>query len=61
MDKDRSLGNKVCNKVIDFIYDNINYFFIGKFNDFIYVEFIINFIIKLMIRFINKINLVINN
>lgn len=61
MDKDRSLGNKVCNKVIDFIYDNINYFFIGKFNDFIYVEFIINFIIKLMIRFINKINLAINN
>lgn len=42
MDKDRSLGNKVCNKVIDFIYDNINDFLIGKFNDFIYVEFIIN-------------------
>ncbi len=61
MDKDQSLGNKV----IDFIYDNINSnnydFLIGKFNDFIYVEFIINFIIKLMIRFINKINLVINN
>lgn len=45
MDKDRSLGNKVCNKVIDFIYDNINDFLIGKFNDFIYVEFIINNII----------------
>ena len=42
MDKDRSLGNKVCNKIIDFIYDNINDFLIGKFNDFIYVEFIIN-------------------
>lgn len=42
MDKDRSLGNKVCNKVIYFIYDNINDFLIGKFNDFIYVEFIIN-------------------
>ena len=39
MDKDRSLGNKVCNKVIDFIYDNINDFLIGKFNDFIYDRF----------------------
>lgn len=36
MDKDRSLGNKVCNKVIDFIYDNINDFLIDKFNYFIY-------------------------
>ena len=36
MDKDRSLGNKVCNKVIDFIYDNSNDFLISKFNDFIY-------------------------
>lgn len=45
MDKDRSLGNKVYNKVIDFVYDNINDFLIGKFNDFIYVEFIINNII----------------
>ena len=42
MDKDRSLDNKVCDKVIDFIYDNIDDFLIGKFNDFIYVEFIIN-------------------
>ena len=40
MDKDRSLGNKVCNKVIDFIYININDFFIGKFNDFIYIDII---------------------
>lgn len=45
MDKDRSLGNKVCDKVIDFIYDNNNDFFIDKFNDFIYVIFIINNII----------------
>lgn len=45
MDKDRSLGNKVCNKVIDFIYDNNNNFLISKFNDFVYVEFIINNII----------------
>ena len=36
MDKDRNLGNKVCNKVIDFIYDNSNGFIIDKFNDFIY-------------------------
>lgn len=42
MDKDRSLGNKVCNKVINFIYDNSNDFLIGKFNDFIY-DNIINF------------------
>ena len=46
MDKDRSLCNKVCNKVIDFIYDGFNSnnydFLICKFNDFIYVEFIIN-------------------
>lgn len=45
MDKDRSLGNKV----IDFSYDGFNSnnynFLIGKFNDFIYVEFIINNII----------------
>lgn len=45
MDKDRSLGDKVCNKVTDFIYDNINDFLIGKFNDFIYAVFIINNII----------------
>lgn len=40
MDKDRSLGNKVCNKVIDFIYNNNNDFLIGKFNDFIYINII---------------------
>ena len=43
MDKDRSLGNKVCNKVIDFSYDGFNSnnydFLIGKFNDFIYDRF----------------------
>ena len=42
MDKDRSLGNKVGNNIINFLYsdfrDIIYNFLIGKFNDFNYNE-----------------------